>query len=177
MFGRVRAASSTLDTLELERAPSKLFKDDSLSIYEATIMKLKLGSQRNLDPPSEIAMGTESGCASADVPKCCGDGLSSPHHDTKMMDTDCSSANSLSTSSDCQSTGSLKQHQSRNVSVLYLFSKYKSSGQAKEEVTTIQDDDGSSLSLSPSSSDCQSLGSTKDQLEQDSFSSFPMCQR
>ncbi|KAK2648073.1 hypothetical protein Ddye_015562 [Dipteronia dyeriana] len=166
MFGRVRAASSTLDTLELERAPSKLIKDDSLSIYEATLLKLKLGSQRNLDPPSEMAMGTESGCASADVPKCCGDGLSSPHHDTKMVDTDCSSADTLSTSSDC-----LKQHQGRNASVLYLFSKYKSSGQAK------QDDDGSSASLSPSSSNCRSLGSTKDQLEQDSFSSFPMCQR
>ncbi|KAK3225163.1 hypothetical protein Dsin_005025 [Dipteronia sinensis] len=155
MFGRVRAASSTLDTLELDRAPSKLIKDDSLSIYEATLMKLKLGSQRNLDPSlEEMAMGTESGCASADVPKCCG------HHDTKMMDTDCSSANSLSTYSDC-----LKQHQSRNVSVLYLFSKYKSSGQAKEEVTTIQDDDGSSVSLSPSSSD---LGAPR---------TFPVCQR
>lgn len=33
MFGRVRAASSTLDCLELEKPPSKLIKDDSFSIY------------------------------------------------------------------------------------------------------------------------------------------------
>ncbi|KAH7549758.1 hypothetical protein JRO89_XS13G0077700 [Xanthoceras sorbifolium] len=162
MFGRVRAASSTLDNLELERAPSKLIKDDSLSIYEATLMKLKLGSQRNLDPLSEMAVGAESSCASADVPASCGDALSSPHHDIMMMDTDCSSASSLSSSSsDCHSTGSLKQHQSRNVSVLYLFSKYKNSGQVKEE-------DGSSVS--PSSSECQSQGSTGRELERDGFS-------
>ncbi|GAY51010.1 hypothetical protein CUMW_130990 [Citrus unshiu] len=53
MLGRVRAASSTPYDLELERMPSKLIKDDSLSIYEATLMKLKLGARRDLGPPPE----------------------------------------------------------------------------------------------------------------------------
>ncbi|KAK8488952.1 hypothetical protein V6N13_060928 [Hibiscus sabdariffa] len=44
MFGRVRASPS-LDSFE---TPSKIIKDDSLSIYEITLIKLKLGSQRHL---------------------------------------------------------------------------------------------------------------------------------
>ncbi|RZC77591.1 hypothetical protein C5167_001775 [Papaver somniferum] len=52
MFGRVRAAASnSLDSLELERPfPSKIIKDDSLSIYEITLQKLRLGSRRALIP-------------------------------------------------------------------------------------------------------------------------------
>ncbi|KAI3890312.1 hypothetical protein MKX03_028867 [Papaver bracteatum] len=52
MFGRVRAAASdSLDSLELERPfSSKIIKDDSLSIYEITLQKLRLGSRRALIP-------------------------------------------------------------------------------------------------------------------------------
>ncbi|CAI8583802.1 unnamed protein product [Vicia faba] len=45
MFGRIRASPSSLDILE-GSPPSKILKDDSFSIYEATLMKLKLGAKR-----------------------------------------------------------------------------------------------------------------------------------
>ncbi|KAF8005855.1 hypothetical protein BT93_K0209 [Corymbia citriodora subsp. variegata] len=44
MLGRVRAPSSSPDSLE--RSTAKLLKHDSLSIYEATLLKLKQGSQQ-----------------------------------------------------------------------------------------------------------------------------------
>ncbi|XP_045790720.1 uncharacterized protein LOC123885481 [Trifolium pratense] len=46
MFGRIRASPSSLDSLEFS-PPSKILKDDSFSIYEATLMKLKLGAKRD----------------------------------------------------------------------------------------------------------------------------------
>ncbi|KAK7389166.1 hypothetical protein VNO78_24001 [Psophocarpus tetragonolobus] len=49
MLGRIRASTSSLDTLEASPSVgrSKILKDDSFSIYEATLMKLKLGAQRD----------------------------------------------------------------------------------------------------------------------------------
>ncbi|KAJ0106274.1 hypothetical protein Patl1_18235 [Pistacia atlantica] len=67
MFGRVRAASSTLDCLELEKPPSKLIRDDSFSIYEVTLMKLKLGSQCDLGSPPDIDMERETACSCMDA--------------------------------------------------------------------------------------------------------------
>ncbi|KAL9439032.1 hypothetical protein AB3S75_024653 [Citrus x aurantiifolia] len=76
MLGRVRAASSTPYDLELERMPSKLIKDDSLSIYEATLMKLKLGARRDLGPPPEVSIKIETECDSAIGANSCSDTLS-----------------------------------------------------------------------------------------------------
>ncbi|CAN1164431.1 hypothetical protein LINPERPRIM_LOCUS33151 [Linum perenne] len=57
-----------LTSLELERSHSKLFKDDSLSVYEATLMKLKRGSQLattySFHPPIEDPMESETDCIS-----------------------------------------------------------------------------------------------------------------
>lgn len=162
-------------------------------------MKLKLGAQRGVSPPSEVAMETQMECSSSTVSKCFRDGLSShfaeedcnshtvlkssqlvsTHEDITMTDTDSSSVSMSPSSSDCQSTGSLKQHRSKNVSVLYLFSKYRSTGQAKsssEGEIMMMENDGSSVSISHSSSDCQSMKSTEEQLEQDCVCSFPVCQ-
>ncbi|KAI4374605.1 hypothetical protein MLD38_012584 [Melastoma candidum] len=48
LFGRVRASPST----EQEIHASKLLKHDSFSVYECTLLKLKLGSQRSSCSPS-----------------------------------------------------------------------------------------------------------------------------
>ncbi|KAJ4973383.1 hypothetical protein NE237_006557 [Protea cynaroides] len=50
MLGRVRA--SPLDCSELERPSPKIIKSDALSIYEATLEKLRLGSRRALGSSS-----------------------------------------------------------------------------------------------------------------------------
>ncbi|KAL4283051.1 hypothetical protein GQ457_16G031570 [Hibiscus cannabinus] len=109
MFGRVRASPSSLDSFETP--PSKIIKDDSLSVYEATLMKLKLGSQRRpIQPP------TVDSC-SGSIPVACQE----MHSDgeSTVMDTDGSSA----------SEGDLNlnlnpQQRRMGTSILYLFSKY-----------------------------------------------------
>ncbi|EEF51849.1 hypothetical protein RCOM_1507320 [Ricinus communis] len=116
MFGRVRAASSSLDSLE--RPPSKIFKDDPLSIYETTLIKLKLGSQRDLNSPSpseEAGEEMESDCSTITVSTSCVEQpifststiisetsqllVTSLDGDAMAIDTDSSSASA------CQSTG------------------------------------------------------------------------
>ncbi|EOY22395.1 Uncharacterized protein TCM_014572 [Theobroma cacao] len=142
MLGRVRASPSPSPLDSLETPPSKIIKDDSLSIYEATLMKLKLGSQRCLISPSTVtvtetetvtetttdlsseAMKVEATCTSGTGFKSCPD--ISSGEEVMMMETDCSSASVSNSSSDCQSTGNLSsQQQSTSVSILYLFSKFK----------------------------------------------------
>ncbi|XP_022776109.1 uncharacterized protein LOC111317871 [Durio zibethinus] len=146
MFGRVRASPSLLDSLETP--PSKIIKGDSLSIYEATLMKLKLGSYLQDISSDEEAM---------------------------VVDTDCSSASVSNGSSDCQSTGN-SQQRSEGVSILYLFSKFKAyqrTPTASHEAMMIENDGSASFS---SSSECQPLSSAKEQGNQESSngSSFPL---
>ncbi|KAJ0048569.1 hypothetical protein Pint_15635 [Pistacia integerrima] len=152
MFGRVRTASSTLDCLELEKPPSKLIKDDSFSIYEVTLMKLKLeGNSTSLKVLNSSHI------------------VSQGHNNEMVIDTNGSSSGISSSSSDCQSTGSLQQQQSRNLSILYLFSKFRSSGQGKsssQEENMMIENDGS----------CVSTSTTSSRLEQDCISSFPVSQ-
>ncbi|XVF49697.1 hypothetical protein PTKIN_Ptkin04bG0034100 [Pterospermum kingtungense] len=141
MFGRVRASPSPSPLDGLETPPSKIIKDDSLSIYEATLMKLKLGSQRRLiSPPmvteetdstsetvpettsdlSLVAMKVEAICSSGNVSSC--QDLSSDE-EAMVVDTDCCSAR---VSSGSQSTDNLNSlQQSQGVSILYMFSKFK----------------------------------------------------
>lgn len=135
-------------------------------------MKLKLGSQRDLGSPPDRYLESENGCSCTSLEKFCTDATSSDfseensttlevlnnsqivsqgHHNEMVIDTDCSSL------SDCQSTGGLQQHQSRNLSILYLFSKFRNSGQAKslsqqENMMIVNDCSTSSVSTSTISS-------------------------
>ncbi|KAF2314159.1 hypothetical protein GH714_023799 [Hevea brasiliensis] len=139
MFGRLRPSTSSLDSLE--RPPSKIFKDDPLSIYEATLIKLKLGSQRDLSSSFKETMEMESDCSAAtasssmelvnlDPMLCTSTNVSethqrlvtSPDEEAMAIDTISSCASNLSSRRACQSTGDSKQLQSRNISLLYLFS-------------------------------------------------------
>ncbi|XWS60316.1 hypothetical protein CRYUN_Cryun07bG0025500 [Craigia yunnanensis] len=196
MFGRVRASPSPSPLDSLETPPSKIIKDDSLSIYEATLMKLKLGSQRHLISPPRVteetdcasetvpkttsdlsseAMNVEATCSSGTVSRSCQD--ISSNEEAMLIDTDCCSASVSNGSNDCRSTGNLNsQQQSESVSILYLFSKFKGDQRAptiSHEAMMIENDGSASFS---SSSECQSLSSAKDQRNQESSSSssFPL---
>ncbi|PIN12391.1 hypothetical protein CDL12_14996 [Handroanthus impetiginosus] len=147
MLGRVRASPSSLELLEMERPPSKIIKHDSLSIYESTLLKLKQGSHCNSRSSPECSAQVDAYCAMA---------TESPEE--AMTDADCSSTDSFpDSSSSFQSTGSSKEQDSKNVSILYLFSKYKSSKHAQnsnndKEVMVIKTGFGSSSSVFPTSS-------------------------
>ncbi|CAL5440864.1 unnamed protein product [Camellia sinensis] len=115
MLGRVRPPSSS----SLERPPSKIIKDDSLSIYEATLVKLRHGSQCNPVSPSDQAMKIDVSCDFAS---------NSPHDDEAMTeDTNCSSNSISSNCSDYRPMGILKEQQNKMRSVTYLFARYRSS--------------------------------------------------
>ncbi|XP_062030089.1 uncharacterized protein LOC133745947 [Rosa rugosa] len=183
MFGRVRASSCPADSLE--RPPSKIFKDDSLSIYEATLMKLKLGSKRNLSPcsnevdagsnsssPDSEPMNIEVNCVSSGTSSSPDLVASSPQEEVVTLDTDCSSETSSISSSDCNSAGTSKQPRSTEVSVLYLFSKFRRAHDAisssSGEAMTID-----SVGISPSSSGSRSVNNTEQQSEQECISYLP----
>ncbi|OMO94630.1 hypothetical protein CCACVL1_05902 [Corchorus capsularis] len=164
MFGRVRASPSPSPLDSLETPPSKIIKDDSFSIYEATVMKLKLGSQRHLisevivtetDSASETvpetttdessdAMNAEASCLSKGCQDISWDGEGEGEGEVMMTDTDCSS------SSDCQSTGNLNsQQESKSMSILYMFSKFKGYQRAPangSEAMMVENDGCASLS-------------------------------
>ncbi|KAL1810407.1 hypothetical protein ACET3Z_027397 [Daucus carota] len=114
---------SSLEELELERsAPSKLIKDDSLSIYETTLMKLKEGSRRNtkLEHSDSVGMGIDSSVAN----------MPPVVEEAEMLDTDCTSSVTFKNQSDCQPIPVEKEQQNKNVSILSLFARYKNSHRA-----------------------------------------------
>ncbi|WCJ36215.1 hypothetical protein M5689_017428 [Euphorbia peplus] len=172
MFGRVRRASpSSLDSFDTP--PSKIFKDDPLSIYETTLIKLKQGSQRDLIPLPMETMETECEsetmestiCSSGNACESSNHLVSSSNDEDMVIDTDTSSSTSiLSSSSVSQSICEPKQERSKNASVLYLFSKYSITRHAlnssQGELMMTQATNGSRAS-SPSSSRCLSVGCTK----------------
>ncbi|KAI3454975.1 hypothetical protein Pfo_011638 [Paulownia fortunei] len=150
MLGRVRASPmSSLELLEMERLPSKIIKHDSLSIYESTLLKLKQGSQCNPRCNPEDSARMETYCTME---------TDSPEAEEAMTtNADCSSNDSFpNSSSSFQSTGSSKEQGSRNMSILYFFSKYKSSQHAQnsndKEMMVIESGYSSSSSVSPTSS-------------------------
>ncbi|MED6220512.1 hypothetical protein PIB30_045499 [Stylosanthes scabra] len=151
MFGRIRAASSSsLDTLD--GSPSKILKDDSFSIYEATLLKLKLGAKRGdvsaqaveMDETRDDSSASSSCVEEADVnPNCNNPASASISQITEitMMDTDCSSSdNNASTGNN---TG---QTSHNNVSILRFF-KVKEPANS----TVSSEKEGSSGSVSSSS--------------------------
>ncbi|KAG8638729.1 uncharacterized protein LOC110630921 isoform X1 [Manihot esculenta] len=185
MFGRLRPSSSPLDSLD--SPPSKIFKDDPLSIYEATLIKLKLGSQRDLSSSSDETMEIESDCSTVTVSRNSTDSVNpdpilrnstnvsetyesmvtSPDKEAMAIDTMSTCASNISSPSACQSTSDSKQMESRNMSLHFLFSKYKIarnalSSSVGESMTAASH---CSASSSPSSSYSQSFGSTNEQSE------------
>ncbi|KAL3839049.1 hypothetical protein ACJIZ3_023640 [Penstemon smallii] len=113
MLGRVRASPmESLEILEMQRPPSKIIKHDSLSIYEATLLKLKQGSHCN---PTQTT---------GDSAQCAMETDSLEEVETITNSADSSSTDSL-TSSSCNFQP--RQYEGRDVSILYMFSKYKRS--------------------------------------------------
>ncbi|KAG6633268.1 hypothetical protein CIPAW_12G036100 [Carya illinoinensis] len=183
MFGRIRPSSSSPESLE--RPPSKILKDDPISIYEATLMKLKLGSQRELSSPSEQTVQIEvdfdlsSSCAGATSNSNSSENTAiSPCEEVIAIDTKCSSRSGSPDSVDTHSTGSMKEQQSRSNSVLYLFSKFMNSREVAclscEDAMQLQD--GCSSIVSTTSSDRQSLGHMELEMDQECVSSLPFSQ-
>ncbi|KAK8471356.1 hypothetical protein PHAVU_003G208400 [Phaseolus vulgaris] len=147
MFGRIRASTSSLETLE--GSPSKILKDDTLSIYEATLMKLKIGAR--LDTSEVIDdSSVSSPCAKeANQPDFNPESTSSP--ETTMMDTE--SDNSSPRVSDIVSSGDSEQRRQVNLSILNFF-KVVDTGheRASSSVkTTTSTESGSSESISSTS--------------------------
>ncbi|KAL6563460.1 hypothetical protein OROGR_002419 [Orobanche gracilis] len=114
MFDRVRAAPvRSSEPLESERLSCKIIKQDALSIYESTLLKLKQGSRCNpttaafrivaIDDEPEESVTAGGGRISTD---------SLPE----------------STSSSVQSTASSSSNEgpNMNMSILHFFSKHKS---------------------------------------------------
>lgn len=153
-------------------------------------MKLKLGSQRELSTPSQQAeqieidsacagvMEIKSHCSSATTSKNSQDSVISSHEEVMAIDAESSSGSSSPGLIDSHSPGGTKQRRNGNVSLLYLFSKFKNSCQAVssscDEAMAIED--ACSARISSSSSDCQSLGSMELQMDQQCVSSLPLCQ-
>ncbi|KAK7330592.1 hypothetical protein VNO77_24788 [Canavalia gladiata] len=168
MFGRVRTSTSSLDSLE--GSPSKILKDDTFSIYEATLMKLKLGAQRDRSAfASSMEMdevisdcAVSSPCAveanlKADFTPSSSDLIViSPGEGVTMMDTDCSS---LSVS-DHVSSGNSQQRRHSDVSLLRFF-KFMDPGHAAvsssgEPRTSTKNGDSESVTSSSAESHCTS---------------------
>ncbi|KAJ8450645.1 hypothetical protein Cgig2_020282 [Carnegiea gigantea] len=124
MFGRIRASPSPAECLEMESPCSKLFKDDSLSIYEATLLKLKRGSrlslssEHNLSPVSEDSMELES---NGDFSEASPQGSASC---SKQGTPTCSSDGS---SGSFSSSSNEEPKTRREVSIQLLFSRYNNS--------------------------------------------------
>uniref|UniRef100_A0A2P2QXD1 Uncharacterized protein n=1 Tax=Rhizophora mucronata TaxID=61149 RepID=A0A2P2QXD1_RHIMU len=178
MFGRVRSSpSSSLDSPEMLPS-SKILKLDSLSIYEATLMRLKVGSQLKLASPTEQAEEIPNSVPTESLRSSRLLATSPDDRDTMIIDTYYSSASIGLNSGGCQSTSDLKQSRSRNGSITYLFSKYKSSQNALsssyEQAAAMTDDDSAATS-SLSSSNHQLRGGTQGQTEQGTFTSS-VCQ-
>ncbi|KAL2459582.1 uncharacterized protein Fot_54831 [Forsythia ovata] len=155
MLGRVRPSSiGSLGLLELERPNSKLIKDDCLSIYETTLLKLKRGSLCNPSLAPENSTGTDENCTmESDLTE----------QEAMPINADRSSTDSLPISSSCESTGT--DQGTKSLSILYLFSRYKNSQQhsisSPDGVDMLAGSAFSSTRVSPSHSNGQLLSSSK----------------
>ncbi|PWA50972.1 hypothetical protein CTI12_AA467970 [Artemisia annua] len=141
MLGRVRACSlSSLQVLEMERTPSKLLKDDNLSIYEKTLLKLQKGSQRDVSLSPEESTNTDTSPSVTTV---------SSNEASMVVDTpDYASTDSFPVSGSSQFMIIAKEEPHKNLSVLDMFSRYKTSRNDNisscDESTMAMEDDCSS---------------------------------
>lgn len=131
-------------------------------ISETTLMKLKEGSQRCQSLPPTDAISADVSCITAtDSPETIG--------------ADCSSSDSSLNSSD-QSTSMCfsTEKQNKTLSVLYLFSKYKSTKNiptSLEEDSMVIENDCSSVNTSPSVDNSPFIISRRQQLPEECFDS------
>ncbi|CAA3016716.1 Hypothetical predicted protein [Olea europaea subsp. europaea] len=125
---------------------------DSFNLFpigtETTLLKLKQGSLRNPSIAQENSTGTDVNCTME-------------IEDAKTMEVDFSSTNSLPISSSFESTDTSKEQGTKNLSVLYLFSRYNNSQQnsvsSPNGVDMLADSAFSSTSVSPSPGNGQLL--------------------
>ncbi|ESQ45706.1 hypothetical protein EUTSA_v10011023mg [Eutrema salsugineum] len=99
MFGRLRPPPSSPDCLE--RYPAKIMKDDPLSVYESTLLKLKQGSRLDTvvgpSPDKEVENPSDT-------------------HDVTL----CNGSDAMSVDA-----------KNKNPSVISMFCKYKNQAQAR----------------------------------------------
>ncbi|PSS07702.1 Up-regulator of cell proliferation like [Actinidia chinensis var. chinensis] len=143
MLGRVRPSSSSLECLELERSHSKIIKDDSLSIYEATLIKLRQGSQRDIVSSSEQETMRDDNCDSAG---------NSFHEEAMTIDMNCTPPSISSSSSDSLPIVTSTEPQKKMMSIICLFARYNGSkhAQISPEKAVLLEDSCSSAGSSPS---------------------------
>ncbi|KAJ0709261.1 hypothetical protein HanRHA438_Chr09g0423741 [Helianthus annuus] len=145
MLGRMRTCSlSSLEVLEMERTPSKLLKDDSLSIYEKTLLKLQQGSQLDLSSiPEEAATNTSTSPL-----------VSTVSSNMTVDAADCASTGSFIGSGGSQSMNISKEEPRGNLSVIDMFSRYRASRTNKivssDDSAMETEDYGFSANTSPS---------------------------
>ncbi|KAF4395047.1 hypothetical protein G4B88_017917 [Cannabis sativa] len=162
---RASFSSSSLESFDLDRPKSKIIKEDSLSVYEATLVKLKLGSQRNLSslPKNESDVDGGLGSCSNSLepmkidlksPSASGSEFTSSLNELEevvTMDTDYLSQS--------DSVKNSKHKEESIASIFYLFSKFKN---AKKAVIISPEDslaveNGYGASIPPSFTTSQSL--------------------
>ncbi|KAJ0248447.1 hypothetical protein HA466_0155460 [Hirschfeldia incana] len=111
MFGRLRPPPSSPDSLE--RYPAKIIKDDPLSVYESTLLKLKQGSRLDtVAPSSESEIENPSSSS-----------------DTQIEARD--DASLCNGSDDAMAVDSGTCVKKKNPSVLSMFCRYKNQAQAR----------------------------------------------
>ncbi|CAH8307243.1 unnamed protein product [Eruca vesicaria subsp. sativa] len=104
MFGRLRPPPTSPDSLE--RYPAKIIKDDPLSVYESTLLKLKQGSRLDTIGPSEFENPSDAQRGAHDVTLCNG-------------------------SDDAMAIDSASCVKKKNPSVVSMFCRYKNQDQAR----------------------------------------------
>ncbi|KAG2329627.1 hypothetical protein Bca4012_020829 [Brassica carinata] len=116
MFGRLRPPPSSPDSLE--RYPAKIIRDDPLSVYESTLLKLKQGSRLDSvgpSPETEI----ENPSSSSDTQR--------EAHDVTLCNG----------SDDAMAIDSGSCVKKKNPSVLSMFCRYKNQAQARNLSLTV----------------------------------------
>ncbi|KAI7740385.1 hypothetical protein M8C21_012732 [Ambrosia artemisiifolia] len=131
----------------MERTPSKLLKDDSLSIYEKTLLKLQQGSQLDLSSVPEESTKTSMSPSVSTV-------SSNSEPSLTMNAADCASPVSFPGSGSSQSMNISKEEPRGNLSVIAMFSRYKASRSDKiissDDSAMEIEDYGFSANTSPS---------------------------
>ncbi|KAG5039639.1 hypothetical protein AAZX31_05G043300 [Glycine max] len=158
MFGRIRASTSSLDTLD--GSPSKILKDDTFSFYEATLMKLMLGARRDTSEVTNDSSVNSPSAEEANLKPDFNPATSTSCSETTMMDTESDNDNSSPRVTDHVSSGSSEQLKQSNVSILHFF-KVKDTGQAgvsssEEATTSMRNGSSESISSICVESDCRS---------------------
>ncbi|CAH2064842.1 unnamed protein product [Thlaspi arvense] len=133
MFGRLRPPPSPADCLE--RNPAKIIKDDPLSVYESTLLKLKQGSRLDTVCPCPDTEGENPSSSpnSANVlSSVCSDTQGEAHGVTL-----CNGSDAMAIDSGLVQSEISKQGSNKNPSVLSMFCKYKNQAQARNLSHTV----------------------------------------